>query len=279
MSENERTTSHETVDAFNDTCPVGTPVLAFPGSREGRALMTRTRSVAWSLGHEPVVMVEGYAGGIALTHVEVLPTNESAPDPTSGEHGCRWSASRGRWETVLWPGVSKEACGHLSHTRGDEMYLPDEAPRLATPDADDARCTCANDGNASRCPLHTQADYDASASADDASECEDGVFGTQDIANALGGRGPDASAETSEPLSEAERRSMKCRCDGSKHARICLVPAVERIKAAAATKARADERERIAQAIESEQKQRLWPRILDFGDGMLRAARIARGDA
>lgn len=82
-------------DEFNARYPVGTPVLAYPSVRPehpvavryrqaveaGRArkaesdpckrLITRTRSKAWILGHgEPVVMVDGYAGGIALTHVD-----------------------------------------------------------------------------------------------------------------------------------------------------------------------------------------------------------------
>jgi hypothetical protein len=66
-------------EQFNARYSVGTPVVAYPGARPekyptvARRLDTRTRSVAWELGHgEPVVMVEGYAGGIALTHVDVV---------------------------------------------------------------------------------------------------------------------------------------------------------------------------------------------------------------
>lgn len=67
---------------WNDLYPVGTPVTAYPGVRPEdehaswacEQLETTTRSKAWTLGHgEPVVMVEGYAGGIALTHVDVTP--------------------------------------------------------------------------------------------------------------------------------------------------------------------------------------------------------------
>jgi hypothetical protein len=54
--------------------PVGTCVIAFPGSRDGRALLTHTRSPVWTLGSQPVVAVDGYPGGIALTHIEVVPT-------------------------------------------------------------------------------------------------------------------------------------------------------------------------------------------------------------
>lgn len=89
-------------DAWNAQHPVGTHVMAYPGIRpddpvavayqkrvaEGRTfasikdpckrLKTTTRSVAWTLGHgEPVVMVAGYAGGICLTHVDVIPRNDT----------------------------------------------------------------------------------------------------------------------------------------------------------------------------------------------------------
>ncbi|MGY1579204.1 hypothetical protein [Streptomyces sp. MN13] len=83
-------------DEFNARYPVGTPVLAYPSVRpehpvavafqkrvsEGRTfgttdpckrLVTRTRTPAWTLGHgEPVVSVDGYAGGIVLEHVDVI---------------------------------------------------------------------------------------------------------------------------------------------------------------------------------------------------------------
>lgn len=83
-------------DEFNRRYPIGTPVMAYPGIRpehpvavahqkrvaEGRTygdtdpcnrLETVTRTPAWTLGHgEPVVSVEGYAGGICLTHIDVV---------------------------------------------------------------------------------------------------------------------------------------------------------------------------------------------------------------
>lgn len=73
-----------TAAQFNAAHPVGTPVIAYPGARPedpaaqvlgtGR-LETRTRSIAWNLGHgTPVVAVEGYAGGIRLTHIDPIPT-------------------------------------------------------------------------------------------------------------------------------------------------------------------------------------------------------------
>jgi len=55
---------------FNEVCPVGSPVYYWPGVREGEPRKGVTRSAAWLLGgHTPVVLIEGYAGGIALTHV------------------------------------------------------------------------------------------------------------------------------------------------------------------------------------------------------------------
>ncbi|MEU0665705.1 hypothetical protein ABZ508_26465 [Streptomyces lavendulocolor] len=88
-------------DEFNRRFPIGTPVMAYPGIRpddpiavayqqrveDGRTfgtsdpcerLETVTRTPAWILGHgEPVVSVEGYAGGICLTHIDVIPESAS----------------------------------------------------------------------------------------------------------------------------------------------------------------------------------------------------------
>lgn len=102
-------------DQFNARYPVGTPVVAYPGIRpehpvavayrkraeDGRAFGTTdpctrldavTRTPAWTLGHgQPVVSVEGYAGGIALDHVDVTdePTHQEHCDPrTSGCCSC-----------------------------------------------------------------------------------------------------------------------------------------------------------------------------------------------
>lgn len=86
---------------WNERYPIGMPVIAYPLLRpedpmavayrkraeEGRAygdpdpcerLETRTRSQAWALGHgTPVVLVDGYSGGICLTHVD--------PDPSRAD--------------------------------------------------------------------------------------------------------------------------------------------------------------------------------------------------
>jgi len=67
---------------WNARYPVGTPVTAYPGIRPEYAaeigctdypqLTTHTRTPAWELGHgEPVVSVDGYAGGISLDHIDL----------------------------------------------------------------------------------------------------------------------------------------------------------------------------------------------------------------
>lgn len=67
------------IEQFNRVCPEGTPVLYWPGDRRDEGRESRTRSEAWLLGgHTPVVMVEGYAGGIALTHVMPYPPGEQS---------------------------------------------------------------------------------------------------------------------------------------------------------------------------------------------------------
>lgn len=65
--------------ANGDRMPVGTPVLFWPGARvgEGRTSVTRTPIFKMGDGTE-VVSVEGYPGGIALTHVQTLPVGETA---------------------------------------------------------------------------------------------------------------------------------------------------------------------------------------------------------
>jgi hypothetical protein len=73
---NKRQRAEEAVDAFNKQNPQGTPVLFWPGVRLAEPLKSRTRGEAWALpSGEAVVRVEGRAGGIALTHIEVIPSH------------------------------------------------------------------------------------------------------------------------------------------------------------------------------------------------------------
>lgn len=61
------------VQDWNARLRVGTPVVAYPGTRDGECLTTTTRTAAWVLsGHTAVVMVEGHAACIAPTHVDVI---------------------------------------------------------------------------------------------------------------------------------------------------------------------------------------------------------------
>ncbi|GAB3175103.1 hypothetical protein GCM10027059_48340 [Myceligenerans halotolerans] len=57
-------------EEFNRRYPVGTTVRFWPGLRVGPGQVAATRTPAWTLpsGHA-VVAVDGYPGGIALTHV------------------------------------------------------------------------------------------------------------------------------------------------------------------------------------------------------------------
>jgi hypothetical protein len=76
------------VAAFNAANPVGTLVNFWPGDRREDAWTARTRTPAWYMGRFPVVSVEGYAGGISLTHVQ--PVHEPAdvsPDQTHHQEG------------------------------------------------------------------------------------------------------------------------------------------------------------------------------------------------
>ena len=69
----EYPTGELTAAQWNALHPVGTAVTAYPGVRGEDPLTTRTRSKAWTVGgHTPVVSVDGYAGGICLTHIDVI---------------------------------------------------------------------------------------------------------------------------------------------------------------------------------------------------------------
>ena len=60
--------------ANGDRLPVGTPVLYWPGARVGEGRTSVTRTPIWKIGDgTEVVSVEGYPGGIALTHIQTLP--------------------------------------------------------------------------------------------------------------------------------------------------------------------------------------------------------------
>lgn len=77
-----------TADQWNANYPIGTPVFAWPGARDEAPLATRTRASAWTLGHgEPVVSVQGYAGGISLDHIE--PRESEIKPQADGDQALR----------------------------------------------------------------------------------------------------------------------------------------------------------------------------------------------
>lgn len=93
-----------TADEFNAAYPVGTRVLAFPGTQEGLALHTRTRTRAWNIIDRPVVSVEGYAGCVALTHIEIIEGAPSTDDAMREDHvqdRARPDAARRQWDAWL----------------------------------------------------------------------------------------------------------------------------------------------------------------------------------
>lgn len=117
-------------EAFDAAHPVGTPVLAWPGTRDDEPIRTRTRTGAWVLGgHTAVVMVDGVAGGIALTHIEHDPTRrppvpevefEAPPCPMCGEDldasgdGFECPGCEAHWDTTgragAWADPDAQAC-------------------------------------------------------------------------------------------------------------------------------------------------------------------------
>lgn len=62
-----KNTAQVVVDAWNEKCPVGTPVTVRRDDKS--TLETVTRSEAWDLCGTPVVMVKGISGGYALERV------------------------------------------------------------------------------------------------------------------------------------------------------------------------------------------------------------------
>lgn len=59
------------VDGFNLAHVPGTPVTYWPATRDGNGRPGITSTPAFLVSGKPCVSVEGYPGGIALTHVEV----------------------------------------------------------------------------------------------------------------------------------------------------------------------------------------------------------------
>lgn len=70
-----RQTRHAADEAaeFNREHAVGVACLYWPAEREGKGLLSRTRSEAKVFGgHTAVVMIENHTGLVPLSHVEVI---------------------------------------------------------------------------------------------------------------------------------------------------------------------------------------------------------------
>lgn len=58
------------VKTWNRTHPIGTEIVYWPGVMEGPGVESTVRSEAWIMpSGTAVAKVDGYAGGIALTHI------------------------------------------------------------------------------------------------------------------------------------------------------------------------------------------------------------------
>ncbi|MEU3665809.1 hypothetical protein [Streptomyces virginiae] len=69
----DASTPQAVVDAWNAANPVGSWVVAFPGARGYRSLITQTRSAAFvARSGQPVVFLQAPGGYYALTHVDVV---------------------------------------------------------------------------------------------------------------------------------------------------------------------------------------------------------------
>jgi hypothetical protein len=64
----------DAVDDWNARYPIGTPVRYWPGVKRGEGHESKTRTPAWVIhgGHSALVSVEGYSGGIILSHIEPI---------------------------------------------------------------------------------------------------------------------------------------------------------------------------------------------------------------
>ncbi len=89
MTKTRKTPKPLTAEQWNEKHPVGTPVRYWPVRPTASVppVETKTRSAAWNVGNNrPIVMVEGVAGGVHLTHVDVLPiATESATTAAGAE--------------------------------------------------------------------------------------------------------------------------------------------------------------------------------------------------
>lgn len=69
------------VQLWNEKHPQGTEVSYWTLEKVGPGLRGQTRSAAWLVsGPTPVVLVTGASGGVALTHVELVPSASASKE-------------------------------------------------------------------------------------------------------------------------------------------------------------------------------------------------------
>jgi hypothetical protein len=138
-------------DTWNSLYAVGMPVVVYPAGKADGGVATVTRSPAWTLGHgAAVVSVEGYSGGIALTHIEVIcgsrcpvhPEHVCLRQPHDGDAcwtpddynamSCKWAPLRGRLiprrgelHTVLLAAVERSSDADWTVGRAKRLFHRD----------------------------------------------------------------------------------------------------------------------------------------------------------
>lgn len=88
-AEERKRRAQKRADDFNQHYPVGTPVRYWAGVREGAGTISKTRTPAWLVSDHVSVSVEGKAGGIAISHVDVLlPGDPAARQAANAALNC-----------------------------------------------------------------------------------------------------------------------------------------------------------------------------------------------
>ena len=137
---NENLTPRQQVDDWNERFAIGQPVRYWGGAREGEGKVSRTRSRAWEICGHASVLIEGYSGGVALSHVEPL-----AMPPLSDADAdlCRDLADvirdcppvqfeLGASETLILIGLVQLACRHPLNVGESARFGRDLVLRLAS---------------------------------------------------------------------------------------------------------------------------------------------------
>lgn len=92
MNDSKVVTAAEAAERWNKRHPIGTPILYWPGVMEGLGRESTVRSEAWVMPSGiAVAKVEGYAGGIALTHIGFRSEADFLAAENSAQRGVEWT--------------------------------------------------------------------------------------------------------------------------------------------------------------------------------------------